>query len=100
MSANNIEFSKQGIKFSYNRFLSDSASGFILIIIAIITYYHAGITNNLYQNSGHFFSNEIKTFLCLLLFMISTPLGLMINGLSWLLLGMASDTDKNSNMVQ
>ncbi len=39
MSDNKIEFSQQGIKFSYRKFLSDSAAGYIIILIAIASFY-------------------------------------------------------------
>lgn len=87
MATQNIEFSKEGIKFSYNRFLADSAAGFVIILIAIITYYNADIAIQLRQNLQTSISKEVEIFLCLLLFLLSTPLGLTINALSWAVLG-------------
>lgn len=81
MADNNIELSGKGIKFSYTRFLSDSAAGFVLIIILIFAYYNMDIKMNRPM------PGEVKTFLCLLLFFISTPIGLAINALSWASLG-------------
>lgn len=62
MADNNIELSGKGIKFSYSRFLSDSAAGFVLIIILIFAYYNMDIKMNRPMPS------EVKSFLCLLLF--------------------------------
>jgi hypothetical protein len=91
----NIEFSRNGIKVSYLRFLSDSAIGFIVVLIAIVSYYYPifGIT---LQNIPHEFlkidipvtiSSEVKIFVFILVFLLATPLGLIINALSWIFLG-------------
>lgn len=90
-----FEFSRTGIKVSYLRFLSDSAVGFIVVLIAIVSYYYPifGIT---LQNIPHEFlkidipvpiSNEVKIFVFILIFLLATPLGLLINALSWIFLG-------------
>lgn len=83
-----LEISKEGIKFSYRRFLSDSAPGYILILLAIAAYY------NNYPIFGVQLRNllpppvltEVKLFILLLLFFLATPIGLTINVLSWTLL--------------
>lgn len=87
MASQDIEFSNQGIKFSYNRFLADSAAGFLVILIAIITYYNADIAIQFRHNLQTLVSKEMQIFLCLLFFLLSTPLGLAINALSWAVLG-------------
>lgn len=90
-----IEFSRNGIKVSYLRFLSDSAVGFIVVLIAIVSYYYPifGIT---LQNIPQEFlkivipvpiSSEVKIFVFILVFLLATPLGLIINALSWIFLG-------------
>lgn len=87
MASQDIEFSNQGIKFSYNRFLADSAAGFLVILIAIITYYNTDIAIQLRHNLQTLVSKEMQIFLCLLFFLLSTPIGLTINALSWAVLG-------------
>jgi len=86
MTNNDIEISKGGIKLSYLRFLSDSATGFTTILIL---YFHP-----LFRNYDIFLLNytlEItgpeKYFLLILLVLLSTPLGLIINAFSWASLG-------------
>jgi len=86
MTNKDIEISKGGIKISYLRFLSDSATGFTTILIL---YFHP-----LFRKYDIFLLNytlEItgpeKYFLLILLVLLSTPLGLIINAFSWASLG-------------
>jgi len=91
-----IEFTKGGIKFSYLRFLSDSAPGYFAIFILIYLYYFGicGVPikeilyhhNILFIQSGNI-PNEIILFVLFLLFLLATPLGLIINATSWVFLG-------------
>ncbi len=90
-----IEFNKGGIKLSYLRFLSDSASGYLAILILIFLYYYniCGVSikeslnyNISFVQSGNI-PNEIIFFVFFLLFLLGTPLGLVINATSWVLLG-------------
>lgn len=83
-----IELSKYSIKFSYLRFLSDSAGGYILVLILLMSYYHSYPILFLdLKDLKPIISNEVKLFILVLLFFLSTPLGLMINSFSWFLLG-------------
>lgn len=72
-----IEISKDGIKISYLRLLSDSATGFLVISIFLICFY------SIFASMTY----EIKVFALILLFLLSTPFGLIINATSWFLLG-------------
>ena len=85
-----IEISKQGIKFSYIRFLADSASGYILLLLLIIISYSQdylilGFKVSEILNLGTFreISKEIQILVLFLLFLLSTPLGLAMNALSY-----------------
>ncbi|HEC36250.1 MAG TPA: hypothetical protein ENI39_06930 [Anaerolineae bacterium] len=88
MANESIEISKEGIKFSYKRFLSDSAPGYILILLTIWAYYSN------YPIFGMQLRNllpppvltEVKLFILLLLFLLAMPIGLTVNVLSWTLL--------------
>ena len=86
-----VEITKDGMKLSYLRFLSDSAPGYLMIILcgAVIlfrlpmpffgtSWLHA-LPNQL--------SNEAQIFFLILLFLLATPIGLMLNALGWFLLG-------------
>ena len=83
-----IELSKDSLKFSYLRFLSDSAGGYIIVLVLLLSFYRDypifGI--NL-QNYRPLVSDEVKLFILALLFFLSTPLGLMLNAISWFFLG-------------
>lgn len=85
----NIAISKDGIEVSYLRYLSDSAAGFIVILIATASYFYPifGFTLQEYFKIYIPVSSEMKIFIFLLLFLLSTPMGLIINATSWLLLG-------------
>ncbi len=89
MPAPEIEISKDGLKLSYLRYLADSAAGFLVILIVLLA-----VSNQVpLPFFGHSFeslakmSSDTKLFVFLLLFLLATPLGLLINGLSWFLLG-------------
>jgi hypothetical protein len=73
----NIELSKDGIKFPYRRYLSDSAAGFMLLLLVTLT------NHNLLELVPS--DDEVKVFIFLLLFLLATPLGLLINALGWAL---------------
>ncbi len=78
--AKEIEISKTGIKFSYHRFVADSAPGFVLILIFL--FFDKKYTLNVFVN----FEKETKVLIGILLFFLATPLGLCINGISWFIL--------------
>ena len=94
-----FEATKSGIRISYLRFLSDSASGYIAILMLLFLYYCTicGIyIPDIYSNLFHIsflhtdaiqFSKEVKMFVLILLFFLATPLGLFINASGWVLLG-------------
>lgn len=85
-----IEFSRAGVKLSYLRFLSDSAAGFIVILITIISYYYPifGISlHQLFPAPSIPISNYVGILVLVLLFLLATPLGLIINASSWIVLG-------------
>jgi hypothetical protein len=86
-----IEFSKGSIKFSYLRFLSDSAPGYFAILIFLYCYklYRESIEeipNISFVESGNI-PIEIILFVLFLLFLLATPVGLVINATSWVFLG-------------
>jgi len=97
--AEQFELNKSGIRISYLRFLSDSASGYIAILIFLFLYYYKicniyvlDICSNMFQISvSHtdiiLFSEEVEIFVLILLFLLATPLGLFINASGWVLLG-------------
>jgi hypothetical protein len=80
-----IELSKDGIKLPYRRYLSDSTPGFILILLSIGAYY-----NNKLDFLTDFLPKsalpEVKLFVLLLLFLLATPVGVIINATGWLIL--------------
>jgi hypothetical protein len=77
MDDGKIDVSESGIVISYRRFLSDSASGFIFITCLIIIYY----PSILYPDTG--LEDHARDALYVLLFLISTPIGLAINAVSY-----------------
>lgn len=83
-----IELSKDSIKFSYLRFLSDSASGYIVVLVLMLSFYR---NYPIFGIDLHSFipfpSTEVKIFALTLFLFLSTPAGLMINGISWFFLG-------------
>lgn len=87
----NFEVTKEGIKLSYVRFLSDSAAGYILLLLVGIAFSlrlpmpFVG-TTWLKVIPAHL-NPEDKVFLFFISFLIATPLGLTLNGISWFLLG-------------
>ena len=85
MPKQDVEFSKEGIKISYLRLLSDSAAGFIVILFGVAAYYLPvyGVPLQKVYNIG--MSTEAKILLIVLFTLFATPLGLFINAMSWLL---------------
>lgn len=72
-----LEISKDGIKLSYSRFLSDISAG-LIILIASIAYYYPLISK---------IPTNLQIFVFVLLFLLSMPLGLAVNTISWIILG-------------
>lgn len=85
----NVSVGRSGINISYLRFLCDSAPGFILLLIFIIACYkNASFLGFEICKDYTFIKNlndETQIFVLVLLFMIATPLGLLMNALSCLL---------------
>jgi len=78
---NSIEISNKSIKLSYRRFISDTAIG--LLTIAIILFLFHDSNNIFFKNS----SIADKIFVYTLIFILTTPLGLLVNISSWILFG-------------
>src|SRR5713101_2292449 len=89
MASQNIEFSKEGIKFSYRRFLCDGAAGYLVMLFFLFAYYYPifGQPLQYFAPSRSPIPQEAKVFLLLIAFLLSTPLGLAINAASWFFLG-------------
>lgn len=81
MDETKIELSKEGITFPYRRYLSDSASGFVLILLASI---FLEKTPNIQNFLGKDFPSEVRVFILVLLFLLSTPIGVIVNVISWM----------------
>jgi hypothetical protein len=86
-----FEVTKEGIKLSYVRFLSDSAAGYILLLLFGVAFslrlpmpFWGMAWLNIIP--GHL-GTEDKVFLFFISLLIATPLGLTLNGISWFLLG-------------
>ena len=73
MSESAIEMKRGGIKIGYRRFLSDSAAGFIVILLFLYAF----------RSDIEPRCDTTQAFLYFLLFLISTPLGLAINAVSY-----------------
>lgn len=71
MKNNNIEISSTGIKFSYRRFLADTSIGFAVIFL-FLEKYPSYMNNN---------------FMLIFFILASTPIGLLVNISSWIILG-------------
>ncbi len=84
-----IKISKQGVQISYLRFLSDSAGGF-LFLVALLIMIKSKIApfDNFNFDNLELISKELKLFLMLLIFFLTTPIGLLINVISWFLFGL------------
>lgn len=89
--AQSFEVTREGLKLSYVRFLSDSAAGLILLLLLSVAY----VLKKPMPIVGTDWlgvipkdpSTELKVFLFIMAFILATPLGLMLNGISWFLLG-------------
>jgi hypothetical protein len=86
-----FEADQKGIKLSYLRFISDSASGIIFFLFLFVAYrfkfpmpflgseWTILVPTNIVEN--------YKLFFMILIFLLSSPIGLVINAASWFLLG-------------
>ena len=89
MADGQIELSKDGIKFPYRRYLSDSSPGFIFILLSIALYHDGTVT--IAGIPGRDFvprleAPELKAFVFLLLFLMATPTGVIFNVIGWVTL--------------
>lgn len=87
---------KDSIQLPYRRFLSDSAAGFILLLIVALSYYvplftDVSLRDWLASMAGHtvVVSAEVKVFCLVSAFLLATPLGFVVNAISWVTLGQA-----------
>jgi len=84
-----IEISKDSIKISYIRYLADSAPGFILIGALVWSAYSGspemgGLACFLRSPDV---PTEVRAFFLLIVFLLATPVGLLVNALGWFILG-------------
>jgi hypothetical protein len=89
MAAPEIEISKDGLKISYQRYLADSAAGFV-VILAVLFVVSKGYPLPFFGHSLESLlklPDNVQLFVFLLLFLLATPIGLFINGLSWFAVG-------------
>jgi hypothetical protein len=82
MDETKIELSDKGITFPYRRYLSDSASGFVLILLFSIFVEKSPSIQAFLDVK---FPSEVRVFILVLLFLLSTPIGVMINVISWMI---------------
>lgn len=82
-----FEASKEGIKLSYSRFLGDSATGLIVALVMVFSYYLPLFGPPLQDVLPQPVGPETKIFVLVLLFLLSTPIGLILNATGWYLLG-------------
>ncbi len=89
MPAPEIEISKDGLKLPYQRYLADSAAGFV-VILAVLFVVSKGYPLPFFGHSLESLmklSDNVQLFVSLLLFLLATPIGLFIHQLSWFILG-------------
>lgn len=86
-----LELTQQGVRLSYLRFLSDSAPGFVLLLLLAAVYslrlplpFFGTSWLNWYPTQ---LSNQARIFILVLLFLLSTPVGLAVNALGSFVLG-------------
>lgn len=87
---NGIEVIREGIKLPYLRYLSDSGPGFIALLSIIAAYYFYIDQSTLadVQKKVLAIPKEIWLFIGLLSFFIATPLGLVLDAIGWIFLGL------------
>jgi hypothetical protein len=76
-----VEIGKNGLRVSYVRFLSDSAAGYILLVLIILVLVTSDALNS------HHVEKEIQIAILVLLTILASPIGLAVNALSWFTLG-------------
>jgi hypothetical protein len=80
MTSSHIEATSSGLKLSYVRFISDSAPGFVVLLLII---FGEG------QRSQPWWAyhKELKVLVATVSFLLATPVGLALNAISYFLLG-------------
>lgn len=81
-----MEISKSGIKTSILSFISDYSISFFIVAFFLISYYFPVFDHPLKNLIACNFSIEIKVFILILLLLLTYPIGVIINGLSWFFL--------------
>lgn len=87
----NLELSKDGIKISYRRYLTDSTPGFILVLWLVWARTYTGeegVIANAVRSlvSLHGVPSDLLPLLFAILFLLATPIGVLINATGWFLL--------------
>src|SRR5258708_2716868 len=80
MTNSNIEASASGVKLSYVRFISDSAPGFVILLLIIFAEGHRA-------EPWWVKHQELKVLVATLAFLLTTPVGLVLNAASYFVLG-------------
>ena len=89
MPAPEIQISKDGLKLSYQRYMADSAAGFVVILATVLAI-TKGIPLPIFGHSLEGIaklSSQAQLFIFLVSFLLATPIGLLVNALSWFLIG-------------
>ncbi|MCW5206847.1 hypothetical protein VU08_07980 [Desulfobulbus sp. F5] len=89
MAAPEIEISKDGLKLSYQRYLADSTAGF-MVILAVLFVISKGYPLPFFGHSLESLlklSDTVQLFIFLFIFLLATPIGLLIHQLSWFMFG-------------
>ena len=88
MSEETVSFTKEGVKLSYGRFLSDSAGGYVLLIIAahLIAYSNVPVPPALQGDASQAKSAAI-VLAGVFILLLGPPFGLALNSASWFSLG-------------
>ena len=82
MERERIEIGKDGFKFSYHRFVSDSALGFVLVLMLLPKFLY--LEHTFLEHFNLELSSFYKILVVLIFIFLSTPIGLLINGIGWL----------------
>jgi hypothetical protein len=80
MANSGIEVSSSGLKLSYLRFISDSAPGFVVLLLVGFSWQHD-------PRPSWMQAKEVSVVLAALLFFLATPVGLTINAVSHFVIG-------------
>lgn len=95
--ADSFSVGKDTIQIPYRRFLADSSAGFIFILLALASYYLPLFGEEPLRQALHSrgvivaAGAETKVFVFVALFLLATPLGFVVNGVSWMILSQPLD---------